>query len=152
MERRAAVACLLLSALVLAGCGTSSPATTAVPQATNPAVVDASAASGPTPVPGAVTAPPVGGGPLDLTALNIDFEPKTLVAPSGPFMLAFRNRDDGVPHTVAINDAGGTQVFTGDIVTGPADVDYAVPQLPPGSYTFTCTVHPNMTGTLTVVP
>ena len=99
-----------------------------------------------------MTAPPVGGGPLDLTALNIDFEPKTLVAPSGPFMLAFRNRDGGVPHTVAIIDAGGTQVFTGDIVTGPADVDYSVPQLPPGSYTFMCTVHPNMTGTLTVVP
>ena len=43
-------------------------------------------------------------------------------------------------------------VHGAEIVTGPADVDYAVPELAPGSYTFTCTIHPNMTGTLTVVP
>ena len=75
-----------------------------------------------------------------------------LVAPTGPFVLTFRNRDNGIPHTVAINDAAGGDVFTGEIVAGPADIDYSIPDLSPGSYTFMCTVHPNMTGTLTVVP
>ena len=41
-------------------------------------------------------------------------------------------------------------MFKGDIVTGPTTVTYDVPALPAGTYTFTCTVHPNMTGTLTV--
>jgi plastocyanin len=27
--------------------------------------------------------------------------------------------------------------------------DYQVPALPPGTYQFVCSVHPNMTGTLT---
>ena len=103
-------------------------------------------------MPGAVTAPPAGSGPLELTALNIDFEPKELVAASGPIELRFHNRDDAVPHNVAIRDANGGSVFEGDIVTGPADVDYSIPDLPPGSYSYMCTVHPNMTGTLTVLP
>ena len=103
-------------------------------------------------MPGAVTAPPLGSGPLELTALNIEFEPKELVAPSGPIELRFHNQDNGIPHNVAIRDANGATVFESEIFTGPADVDYSIPDLAPGSYTFTCTIHPNMTGTLTVVP
>jgi len=34
-------------------------------------------------------------------------------------------------------------------VTGPTTKDYAVGPLAAGTYTFVCTVHPNMTGTLT---
>ena len=48
-----------------------------------------------------------------------------------------------------IKDASGTAVFKGEIVTGPKVVVYDVPALPAGSYTFVCTVHPNMTGTIT---
>ena len=145
MERRLVLACLLLAASAVAGCGSAAPAATAAPQASG-------AAADPTLVPGAVTAPPLGAGSLELTAFAIDFDPKALVAPTGPIELRFHNRDDGVPHTVAINDAGGTSVFAGEITTGPADIDYSIPDLPPGSYTFVCTVHPTMTGTLTVVP
>ncbi len=54
------------------------------------------------------------------------------------------------PHNVAIKDPSGTEVFKGDIITGPAQADYQVPALPPGTYQFVCSVHPNMTGTLKV--
>ena len=37
----------------------------------------------------------------------------------------------------------------GDIITGVAEADYNVPALAAGDYTFVCSVHPNMTGTLT---
>jgi plastocyanin len=35
-------------------------------------------------------------------------------------------------------------------VTGPIIEIYDVPALPAGTYAFVCSVHPNMTGTLTV--
>jgi plastocyanin len=62
--------------------------------------------------------------------------------------MAFDNQDTA-PHDVVIKDAGGTAVFTGELVTGPKVVVYDVPALPAGSYTFSCTVHPNMTGSIT---
>ena len=40
--------------------------------------------------------------------------------------------------------------FNGDIFPGVDSMDYAVPALAAGTYKFLCTVHPNMTGTLTV--
>jgi len=145
MERRLVLACLVLAASAVAGCGSAAPAATVVPQASDPA-------ADPTPVPGAVTAPPLAEGQLELKAINIDFEPKELVAPTGPVALTFHNLDAGVPHNVAINDAGGSAVFVGEIVTGPADMDIVLGDLSAGWYTFVCTVHPTMTGTLTVLP
>ena len=41
-------------------------------------------------------------------------------------------------------------LFRGDLVTGPAKVDYDVPALPAGTYYFQCDVHPSMNGTVTV--
>ena len=49
-----------------------------------------------------------------------------------------------------IHDASEAEVFKGEIFNGPAKKDYQVPALKAGSYPFTCSVHPNMTGTLTV--
>ena len=66
------------------------------------------------------------------------------------FVLEFDNNDAGIPHNVEIKNAGGTSMFKGQIITGPAKVSYQVPALPAGSYMFVCDVHPNMTGTLTV--
>ena len=66
-----------------------------------------------------------------------------------PFFIHFVNNESGVPHNVEIKEAGGTSVFKGDIITGPAEADYVVPALEAGDYPFNCTVHPNMTGTLT---
>jgi plastocyanin len=40
-------------------------------------------------------------------------------------------------------------VAKGAIITGVAEASYDVPALKAGAYTFHCSVHPNMTGTLT---
>jgi len=87
---------------------------------------------------------------VDISAVNIAFEQTAVTAPADvPFTIHFNNKE-AVPHNVAIKDVGGAQQFNGDLVTGPAEVDYAVPALQAGAYTFVCIVHPNMTGTLTV--
>ena len=100
-------------------------------------------------------APPPSGGAggetLPLSAQNTTFSTDALTATAdAPFTIDFNNEDVGMPHNVEIKDAGGTQVFLGKLITGPAKEPYAVPPLKAGAYTFVCTVHPNMTGTLTV--
>ena len=86
---------------------------------------------------------------VTVTAKDIAFGQTALDATAGsPFTIAFQNQDSA-PHNVAIVDASGSSVFKGEIVTAKS-VDYAVPALAAGSYTFLCEVHPNMKGTLTV--
>jgi cytochrome c oxidase subunit 2 len=100
--------------------------------------------------------PPSGGegGPaVEISALNLAFEQTTATAPADePFTIDFDNKDAGIPHNVAIHRGSptGETVFQGDIFNGPERRPYAVPPLPAGAYAFVCTVHPTMTGTLTV--
>ncbi|MFZ5853803.1 MAG: cupredoxin domain-containing protein [Chloroflexota bacterium] len=107
------------------------------------------------PAPAGSPAPAASGAPaattLQVTAQNIQFDKSELEAPAGqPFAIEFNNQDAGVPHNVAIKDANGQEVFKGEIFNGVATRTYQVPALPAGTYTFYCTVHPNMTGTLTI--
>ncbi|MHB8398159.1 MAG: cupredoxin domain-containing protein [Candidatus Limnocylindrales bacterium] len=96
-----------------------------------------------TPAPGATV--------VDITAQNIAFTTTSVTAPAGkPFAIVFDNQDSGVPHNVEIKDSTGAVVFKGAIVTGVIKTTYDVPALAAGTYPFQCTVHPNMTGTLTV--
>ena len=90
---------------------------------------------------------------LQLAAANIAYDQTDLTAPAGvPFQIAFTNNDAGIPHNVSIHQGSptGTEVFKGAIFTGVATQTYDVPALPAGTYSFVCSVHPNMTGTLTV--
>ena len=41
-------------------------------------------------------------------------------------------------------------LFRGDLITGPATVDYDLPPLPAGTYYFHCDVHPTMAGDVVV--
>jgi len=98
--------------------------------------------------------PPAPGSPvLQVSAQGIAFEQTALQAPAGaPFKIEFDNKDAGIPHNVTIHEGSpsGAEVFKGEIFPGPAKRTYDVPALNAGSYAFVCTVHPNMTGTLTV--
>jgi plastocyanin len=78
------------------------------------------------------------------------FDQSEVTAPADTaFTIHFSNQESGVPHNVEIKDAGGTSIARGEIITGVAEADYSVPALAAGEYPFTCSVHPNMTGTLT---
>jgi len=105
------------------------------------------ASATPAPAPSGAAEGPV----IELGAKDIAFTATDLQAPADQaFTIHFKNDDASVPHDVEIKDGGGNVAFKGDIVTGPAETNYSVPALPAGTYTFVCTVHPNMTGTLTV--
>jgi cytochrome c oxidase subunit 2 len=88
---------------------------------------------------------------LDLAAKDIQFTPVALDAPADkPFTIKFQNNDPSITHNVAIKDSTGQEVFKGEIFAGVDTRIYPIPALKAGAYVFGCSVHPNMTGTLTV--
>jgi plastocyanin len=124
----------------------STPVASASPAASSGPVASASpaASSGP-------SAAPSGSADVTISALNVAFEQASVNAPAGrPFTIVFDNKDASIPHDVWIKDATGTAVFQGAVVTGPAQTTYSVPALAAGSYTFVCSIHSNMTGTMVV--
>ena len=114
-----------------------------------PAATSATPAPGGSPAPTASSAP--AGTVLKVVAVGIKFDVKELSAPAdAAFQIEFDNQDAGIPHNVEIKDANGQSVFKGELFNGAAVRTYDVPALAAGTYTFICTVHPNMTGTLKV--
>jgi mono/diheme cytochrome c family protein/plastocyanin len=125
---------------------------------------DAFTSSSPAPSAGASGAPsaapseapsgaPGQGVVLKITAENTQYDVSTLEAPANtPFTIEFTNNDAGIPHNVAIHKDSptGAEIFKGEIFNGVGTRTYQVPALPAGTYGFVCSVHPNMTGTLTV--
>ncbi|MGI8929288.1 MAG: cupredoxin domain-containing protein [Candidatus Limnocylindrales bacterium] len=91
----------------------------------------------PTPTPAGTPAVTV-----EISATNNVFDRNELsVIADAPFAVRFQN-NDVVPHNVAVR--GGATPLVGEIFTGPAERTYFFPQLPQGSYTFVCDVHPEM--------
>ena len=124
-------------AAAAAGAGTPSPAAYAGVPAASPG---ASPAAG-----GSVS--------LALTAQGVAYDKTDLAAPANtPLQIVFTNNDAGIPHNVSIHAGSptGQEVFKGEIFAGTDSRTYAVSALPAGTYAFVCSVHPNMTGTLTV--
>lgn len=116
------------------------------------AAVAACTSSGGPPAPTTPPAGSVAADTLSVTAQDVAFTTTELRAPAGrPFHIAFENRDDGFPHSIAI-ESGSTEVWRGEVFSGVATKTYDVPALPAGSYRFVCTVHPGMVGTLIVGP
>ncbi len=123
----------------------------ALPQADFQAWLDkeiAAASATPTPAPSGEAAGPV----VEAAAQNVEFTTPALSAPADtPFSIHFANLDvAGVPHDIEIKDASGAVVFEGKVIDGGQEITYAVPALAAGTYPFVCTIHANMTGTLTV--
>ena len=148
-------------AAVLSACAAeSTPGWTFAPTPTP--TIAPSTEPGATPGPsGAPSAAPSDGGgaaaggstvTLTLTAQGIAYDTDSLEVPADtPFTIVFTNNDAGIPHNVAIHEESptGPLVWAGDIFNGVETRAYEVPALPAGTYGFVCTVHPNMTGTLT---
>jgi cytochrome c oxidase subunit 2 len=96
--------------------------------------------------------PPSGAPVLNVTALNIAYDTNALtVAANAPFVIEFKNDDpSSITHDIDIRDASGTVVENQDTIPGGTTRDYSYTPLPAGTYTFFCSIHSNMTGTLTV--
>ena len=86
------------------------------------------------------------------TAQNTAFVVTSLQGPAGkPFTIAFDNKDQG--QSAQHRDqrpVGWRQLFMGEIIEGPKVIVYNVPAIPAGTYPFVCSVHANMTGTITL--
>jgi cytochrome c oxidase subunit 2 len=81
------------------------------------------------------------------------FDPKELTAPADtPLTIQLENVDTAAPHNIAIRAATPDgKDWIGLPIAGPGQTaTYSVPPIAAGSYTFYCSVHANMTGTLTV--
>jgi plastocyanin len=98
------------------------------------------------------TGPGGPGGGVTVVAQNIAFDTSTIRLEPVPTTITFENRDAGVQHDIAIysDSSLADELFGGELITGPATVDYAVPALPPGEHYFQCNVHPNMNGSVVV--
>lgn len=78
------------------------------------------------------------------------FTPRNVTVPAGqPLTIRFENRDPAQPHDIAIRVADGPK---GTVCDGPCGYMLVVPPLPPGRYSFYCTIHQpaGMDGTLIV--
>ena len=96
--------------------------------------------------------PSFGGSTATVRAVNVAFETTQVTLPAGqPLRIILDNADAGVPHDVAISK-DGSEVARSAIVTGPARTEVRFGPLTTGTYKFACTVHPAMTGTLTITP
>ena len=98
------------------------------------------------------TGPGGAAGGVTVVAQNIAFDTSTIRLEPVPTTITFENRDAGVQHDIAIyaDSSLADELFGGDLVTGPATIEYAVPALPPGEHYFQCNVHPNMNGSVVV--
>jgi plastocyanin len=144
------VAAAILQAGILPPKGSSGSGGSAVG---SPAAGGSSGGSGPA-ASGAASGSPTAGKPaadVTIVAQAIAFTITEVTGPAGrPFTIALENQDQGTPHNVAIRKADGSEAFKGEIFNGIATKVYQVPALPAGQYPFVCSVHSNMTGTLTL--
>lgn len=95
---------------------------------------------------------PGGGGGVTVVAQSLAFDTATIELEPVPTTITFENRDAGVQHNIAIygDSSLADELFNGELITGPATAEYAIPALPPGEHYFQCNVHPNMSGTVVV--
>ena len=142
MRRLPVLAFSLFALLALSACA-SSTSGTAAPAATAPTPAPAGSA--------AASAPAAGGGGCATSSEegaaqvgieNFTFSPAEVTAAVGE-TITWTN-EDSAPHTATLDDGG---CDTGNIAQGATAglvFDAA------GTYPYHCTIHPNMTGTITI--
>ena len=124
-------------------------AASVVPSVTPSPTVQPSPTAEPTATPTSAplpTATPSAPSSVAVTAKGLAFLETHLFARAGDVTVVLSNLDSGVPHNVSIDGLG----VTGDC-TGPCSTTLSFTAAP-GDYAFHCTFHPDMTGSLTLVP
>lgn len=87
---------------------------------------------------------------VELAADDMAFDQARLsVAGARPVEIHLDNRDTA-PHDVGILGADGEPLYQGEAAAPAGHATYSIDPLDPGSYTFYCTLHPEMTGHLVV--
>jgi len=81
-----------------------------------------------------------------VVAQGLAFVNKTVSARAGTVTLVLQNKDLLVAHDIRVDGFAGAASCTGVCETSTTLT------AGPGSYRFTCTIHPDMIGTLTLVP
>ena len=84
-----------------------------------------------------------GGGDPDVKAEDFQFDPTEVSVASGDTIVV-KNDAPSTPHTFTVTDTDIDESLDPD-----AEVDVKI-DLDPGTYDFMCTIHPQMTGTVTV--
>ena len=91
---------------------------------------------------------------MEISASNaLAFDQTTLTAPADvPITFHFVNKDPAATHNVSIKaaNADGSDFIGLPLANAGQTVDYVSPPLAAGTYPYYCSVHANMTGTLTV--
>jgi plastocyanin len=85
-----------------------------------------------------------GGGKVDVQANNFSFDPAELEFEAGED-IHVKNGNANTPHTFTVD---GTDI---DVQLGPLEEADVTLDLDPGAYDFHCELHPQMTGTLTIL-
>lgn len=89
------------------------------------------------------------GGRVTVVAKDLQFSQRCIAAPAGQALtVTFKNDDSGTPHDWVLKGAGGK--IGSKLINGGETATVKVPPLKPGDYTYVCTVHANMSGTLKV--
>jgi plastocyanin len=87
-----------------------------------------------------------------IRAQDIAFDPETITLRAGvPVTITVENADDGIPHGFVVT-RGDMAIAEAEIINGPGRTTVDLPPLDPGVYAYSCPVHPNMLGTITVEP
>ena len=94
-----------------------------------------------------------GGTTLQLRALNLAYDKRTLTAPANTAItVQLDNADAGVLHNVSFytNNRATTALSTGELKAGPIVVESKFTTPAAGTYFYRCDAHTDMTGTFTV--
>jgi plastocyanin len=134
------------------GEASAAPSASTVPSAPPSAPPSTSPSVAPAPA-GASASPAGNATPLTIgtrTGSELEFEPDEVSVPAGaPVAVTFENRAS-LPHNLTFG--APINVATAPVVDPGASETIEFDAPAPGDYTFMCTIHPGMEGTLTIEP
>lgn len=99
----------------------------------------------PTPTSGPASLPQT----LTLIAKGVKFQSTSVTAAPGSLTVTLDNEDVRIAHDVAFFAPDGQEAAATAVIAGPGTGSTSF-TVSPGTYAFKCTLHANMTGTLTV--